>query len=151
MVLSSNVSEQNYAWRWINDLPKAALNSSEDSSLKGLVCCQLLSRHWHSAALFAPNASWIWFEHPRAFGNRERRKSCHRLGGGCQFSWYGTHYIYAHKYWSAENSNLNLNLILKLQKKINSERRFTQVSLLIFSLKQNLKKQSELVSIIIPC
>lgn len=83
--------------------------------------------------------------------NRERRKSCHQLGGGCQFSWYGTHYIYAHKYGSAENSNLNLNLILKIQKKINSERRFTQVSLLLFSLKQNLKKQSELVSIIIPC
>lgn len=98
MVLILNVPEQNSTWRWINDLPKAVLSSSEDSSLKGLVCCQLLSGHWYSAALVPLNASWIWFEHQQAFGNRER-KSCHQLARGCQFSWYATRYIHAHKYW----------------------------------------------------
>lgn len=82
---------------------------------------------------FALNASRVWFEHKQRAGTRQRRRSFCWLGGGCQVSflfeevWNSSHSCSQILKCSKQQSTLNSNLILKLQKKINSEWKFTQI------------------------
>lgn len=83
---------------------------------------------------FALNAPWIWSEYKPTAGNWERRKFLWAVGQLPVLLFfvlrsYETHYIHVHEYWNAVNkeSDLNMNLIPKPQKKINSEWKVTQI------------------------